>query len=209
MTHAKPLIIPELIVGLGNPGSKYDRTRHNIGFALVDYLAQGWQISLPLERRFQGEYGEGLAPQSQRVRLLKPQTYMNHSGQSIRAVIDWFKLPPTSVLVIYDEMALPLGKLRLRCQGSAGGHNGMRSIITHLGTSDIPRLRIGIGSPQVSAEGKDGISFVLGRFTPQETPLLPSILNLGRNIVETALKQGIEQAMTLYNGQSVLIPHSQ
>ncbi|NJN39117.1 MAG: aminoacyl-tRNA hydrolase [Acaryochloridaceae cyanobacterium CSU_3_4] len=207
MTHAKPLMTPELIVGLGNPGSKYDRTRHNIGFALIDHLAQGWQISLSLERRFQGEYGEGLGSQGQRVRLLKPHTYMNDSGQSIRAAIDWFKLPPTSVLVIYDEMALPLGKLRLRLQGSAGGHNGMRSIIAHLGTSDIPRLRIGIGSPQASTDGKDGISFVLGRFTPQETPLLPSILNLGRDIVETALKQGIEQAMTLYNGQSVLVPH--
>lgn len=202
-----PLIIPELIVGLGNPGLKYDRTRHNIGFAFVDQLAKHWHISLAAERRFQGEYGEGHDGQGQRVRLLKPHTYMNNSGQSIRAVIDWFKLPPASVLVIYDEMALPLGKLRLRLKGSAGGHNGMRSIISHLGTSEVPRLRIGIDSPSAD-QGKDSISFVLGRFAPQENQLLPAVLDLGVDAVEVALKQGIEQAMNLYNGRAVSIPSS-
>lgn len=206
MTTA-PLIIPELIVGLGNPGSKYDRTRHNIGFAFVDRLSQHWQISLTSERRFQGEYGEGLGPQGRRVRFLKPHTYMNNSGQSIRAVLDWFKLSPESVLVIYDEMALPVGKLRLRLKGSAGGHNGMRSILSHLGTSDVPRLRIGIDSPPAET-GKDTISFVLGRFTPAENQLLPAVLELGIDAVEVALKKGVEQAMTLYNGCSVSISTS-
>lgn len=203
-----PQIIPELIVGLGNPGSKYDRTRHNIGFAFIDRLAQHWQISLTSERRFQGEYGEGLGGQGRRVRLLKPHTYMNNSGQSIRAVIDWFKLEPASVLVIYDEMALPVGKLRLRLKGSAGGHNGMRSIISHLGTPEVPRLRIGIGSPPPE-RGKDTISFVLGRFAPLENQLLPEVLNLGVDAVEMALKKGIEQSMTLFNGRTVSISSSE
>lgn len=202
---AAPLIIPELIVGLGNPGTKYDHTRHNIGFAFVDRLAQRWQIPLSSERRFQGEYGEGFGSPGQRVRLLKPHTYMNNSGQSIRAVIDWFKLSPASVLVIYDEMALPVGKLRLRLKGSAGGHNGMRSIISHLGTPEVPRLRIGIDSPP-AAQGKNTVSFVLGRFAPPEKKLLPAVLDLGVDAVEAALKQGIEQAMTLYNGRSVSVP---
>lgn len=197
-----PLIIPELIVGLGNPGPKYDRTRHNIGFAFIDRLVQHWQISLTAERRFQGEYGEGIGCQGRRIRLLKPHTYMNNSGQSIRAVIDWFKLQPTSVLVIYDEMALPVGKLRLRLKGSAGGHNGMRSIIAHLGTPEVPRMRIGIGSPPPN-RGKDTISYVLGRFAPPENHLLPSVLDLGVDALEVALKKGVEQAMTLYNGRTV------
>lgn len=200
--------MPELIVGLGNPGSKYDRTRHNIGFAFIDRLAQHWQIPLTSERRFHGEYGEGLGCQDRRVRLLKPHTYMNRSGQSIRAVMDWFKLEPASILVIYDEMALPIGKLRLRLKGSAGGHNGMRSIIAHLGTPEFPRLRIGIGSPPPE-RGQDSISFVLGRFTPPESQLLPAVLDLGVDAVEIALKQGIEQSMTLFNGRTVSLSNSE
>jgi len=204
---AAPLIIPELIVGLGNPGPKYDRTRHNIGFAFIDRLAQHWQIPLASERRYQGEYGEGRGGQGRRVRLLKPHTYMNNSGQSVRAVIDWFKLPPTAVLVIYDEMALPVGKLRLRLKGSAGGHNGMRSIISHVGTPDVPRLRIGIGIP-ATQQSKDTTSFVLGRFSPPEQQLLPAVLDLSVDAVEVALKQGIEQAMNLYNGRTVSLSSS-
>lgn len=214
---ASPIIIPQLIVGLGNPGSQYDRTRHNIGFALVDQLAATWQIQLSKEGRFQGDYGEGLSPLGQKVRLLKPTTYMNESGRSLRKVVDWFKLPPASVLVVYDELALPVGKLRLRLQGSAGGHNGMRSIIAHLGTTEIPRLRIGIGSlpdldvsagidTHISSEqgmGQGMVGFVLGRFTPAENQRLPKVLELGVDALELALKQGVEQAMNRYNCRAV------
>ncbi|XHX76311.1 MAG: aminoacyl-tRNA hydrolase [Stenomitos frigidus ULC029] len=119
-TTAQP-VIPQLIVGLGNPGAKYDRTRHNIGFEAVDTLAKVWQISLSENRKFQGCFGEGVAAGRVKIRLLKPTTYMNNSGQAIRAVTDWYKLPPGSVLVIYDDMDLPVGKLRLRLSGSAGG----------------------------------------------------------------------------------------
>ncbi|PMB08103.1 aminoacyl-tRNA hydrolase, partial [Fischerella thermalis CCMEE 5282] len=130
-TAKTTLVIPQLIVGLGNPEPKYDQTRHNIGFAALDVLSRSWQIPLAENRKFQGEYGEGIAPTNDKIRLLKPLTYMNRSGQAIQAVTNWYKLPPESVLVIYDDMDLPLGKTRLRLSGSAGGHNGMKSAIAH------------------------------------------------------------------------------
>ena len=118
-TTQKTLVIPQLIVGLGNPEPKYERTRHNIGFDAVDTLSRAWQISLAENRKFQGLYGEGVAVRGNKIRLLKPLTYMNRSGQAIQAVTNWYKLPPESVLVIYDDMDLPLGKTRLRLSGSA------------------------------------------------------------------------------------------
>ncbi|MFN7852794.1 MAG: aminoacyl-tRNA hydrolase, partial [Dolichospermum sp.] len=115
------LVIPQLIVGLGNPEPKYDQTRHNIGFAAIDTLARAWQISLAENRKFQGEFGEGNAAGNGKIRLLKPLTYMNLSGQAIQAVTNWYKIPPESILIIYDDLDLPLGKTRLRLSGSAGG----------------------------------------------------------------------------------------
>ncbi len=208
MTEAKAssaLVIPQLIVGLGNPEPKYEQTRHNIGFAAVDALANSWQISLAENRKFQGLFGEGKPPKGNKIRLLKPLTYMNRSGESIRAVIDWFKLPPESVLVIYDDMDLPLGKLRMRLSGSAGGHNGMKSTIAHLSTQNFPRLRIGIDSPKnLNNNGdKNTISHVLGKFSPAETELMSEVLKLTVNAVEMSLKDGVEKAMSLYNSRSV------
>ncbi len=198
---ARTLVIPQLVVGLGNPESKYDQTRHNIGFAAVDALARSWQISLSENRKFQGAFGEGRGPQGDKVRLLKPLTYMNRSGQPIRAVTDWFKVPPESVLVIYDDMDLPLGKIRLRLSGSAGGHNGMKSAIAHLSTQNFPRLRIGIGRPQGTIIGDDPatVSHVLGRFSQDETLLMSKVLQLVVEAVELSLKQGVEKAMNRYN----------
>jgi PTH1 family peptidyl-tRNA hydrolase len=195
----RPMVIPQLIVGLGNPESKYDKTRHNIGFAAIDALARQSQISLSENRRFQALSGEG-ASSTGKLRLLKPLTYMNRSGQAIRAATDWYKLPPESVLVIYDEMDLPLGRLRLRLSGSAGGHNGMKSAIAHLGTPDFPRLRIGIGR---SDGEKDSISHVLGKFTPQETLLMSEVLQLVVDAVQYSLKHGVEKTMSIYNSRTV------
>jgi PTH1 family peptidyl-tRNA hydrolase len=199
------LVIPQLIVGLGNPEPKYDRTRHNIGFNAVDALAQSWQISLSENRKFQGIFGEGNRPRGQKIRLLKPLTYMNLSGQSIRAVADWYKIPAESVLVVYDDMDLPIGKIRMRLSGSAGGHNGMKSAIAHLGTDKFPRLRIGIGKPQNedSKKEKDTISFVLGKFSSEETQLLENVLKLVREAVELSLHQGVEKSMSLYNSRTI------
>jgi PTH1 family peptidyl-tRNA hydrolase len=207
MKEAAPqavLVIPQLIVGLGNPEPKYNKTRHNIGFAAVDALANAWQISLVANRKFQAELGEGVGSQRNKIRLLKPLTYMNLSGQAMRAAIDWYKLPPESVLAIYDDMDLPLGKLRLRLSGSAGGHNGMKSAIAHLGTDKFPRLRIGIGKPQgVSANDKDTISHVLGKFSVEENELMNRVLKLVIEAIELSQKEGVEKAMSLYNNRTV------
>jgi len=203
-TGDKTIVIPQLIVGLGNPGPKYDRTRHNVGFDVVDALARIWQISLSDQKRFQGMYGETTLASCGKIRLLKPQTYMNRSGQAIRATLDWYKLPPQSVLVIYDDMDLPLGRMRLRLGGSAGSHNGMKSAIAHLGGQDFPRLRIGIGSPKDASTGdKDSISHVLGKFSPSETQWISDVILLAVDAVELSLRQGVEKAMSLYNGRNV------
>jgi peptidyl-tRNA hydrolase, PTH1 family len=199
-----PGVIPQLIVGLGNPGSKYDQTRHNIGFVAIDALARGWQINLAENRKFQGIFGEGRAGAG-KIRLLKPTTFMNLSGQSIRAVMDWYKLPAEAVLVIYDDMDLPLGKIRLRQSGSAGGHNGMKSTIAHLGDQNFPRLRIGIGAPKEGDPDKQVISHVLGRFSTTEERILPEVLKLIEDAVEMSLRQGIPKAMSLYNNRTVTL----
>lgn len=194
------LVIPQLIVGLGNPESKYEKTRHNIGFEAVDALAKTWQISWSENRRFQAFIGEGRGANGDKIRLLKPLTYMNRSGQAIRSATDWYKLPPESTLIIYDDMDLSVGRLRLRLSGSAGGHNGMKSAIAHLGTQNFPRLRIGIGKSRVA---KDSVSHVLGKFSPEETQMMSEVLQLVVDAVELALKQGVEKAMSLYNNRTV------
>jgi PTH1 family peptidyl-tRNA hydrolase len=193
-----------VIVGLGNPGGKYAGTRHNIGFEVVDRLSKRWNLPLKEEKRFQGEYGAGRLPSGQRVYLLKPLTYMNRSGQSMRAVLDWLKLPASSVLVVYDDMDLPIGRLRLRLSGSAGGHNGMKSAIAHLGTQDFSRLRIGIGSAQV-AVGRDQavVSHVLGNFSKAERQTMDDVVDVAVRAVEKALEDGVEKSMSLYNGVEI------
>ncbi|NJL83966.1 MAG: aminoacyl-tRNA hydrolase [Chloroflexaceae bacterium] len=200
MTQAQEtkVILPQLIVGLGNPEPKYDKTRHNIGFEVVDALANAWQLPWQQHKRFQGWLLEKSGPHGKRY-LLKPSTYMNNSGQAVRAVTDWYKIAPQSVLVIYDEMDLPVGRLRLRLSGSAGGHNGIKSIIAHLGTQDFPRLRLGIGKAPAD---KPTISHVLGKFAPQEAQTIALVLDLAIAAVEVSFKEGVEKAMNLYNTRS-------
>ena len=193
------IVIPELIVGLGNPEPKYDHTRHNIGFDAVDSLADLWGMSWKENKRFQGLISEGVSSYGNKIRLLKPLTYMNRSGQAVRAVIDWYKTSPRSVMVIYDEMDLPVGRLRIRLSGSAGGHNGMKSIISHLGSQDFPRLRIGIGK----SDGKKQISHVLGKFAPEEKAIIKQVLQLSTDAVERSLKEGVEKAMNIYNSKQI------
>ncbi len=196
--------LPCLMVGLGNPGDKYAGTRHNIGFEVVDRLSKVWAIPLKQERRFQGEYGAGFGPTRQKVYLLKPLTYMNRSGQSMRAVMDWLKLEPSQVLVVYDDMDLPVGRLRLRLSGSAGGHNGMKSAIAHLGTQDFCRLRIGIGASDRAGDragdsDKAVVSHVLGNFSKAERSTLDAVVDQAVRTLEKTLKDGVEKAMSLYN----------
>ncbi len=187
--------LPQLIVGLGNPGAKYDGTRHNIGFVVLDELARSWQIPLAENKKFQGLFGEGTIG-GKKIRLLKPLTYMNNSGQSIRAVLDWYKLEPDSVMVVYDDMDLPVGRLRLRLNGSAGGQNGMKSAIAHLGTQNFPRLRVGIGS-----KDQDAISHVLGSFSPPEKVLIKDVNQYAVSAIEVSIRDGVEKAMNLFNNR--------
>ena len=191
---------PCLIVGLGNPGNKYAGTRHNIGFEVVDRISKTWNLPLKEERRFQGEYGVGLGPTRQKVYLLKPLTYMNRSGQSMRAALDWLKLEPSQVMVVYDDMDLPVGRLRLRLSGSAGGHNGMKSAISHLGTQEFPRLRIGIGAGNRAGDGDNAvIGHVLGNFSKAERTTMDAVVDTALRALEKALADGVEKSMSIYN----------
>ncbi|NJL48640.1 MAG: aminoacyl-tRNA hydrolase [Leptolyngbyaceae cyanobacterium SM2_5_2] len=194
-----------LIVGLGNPGPKYVGTRHNIGFEVIDQLSKRWAISLKEERRFQGEYGAGLPLGRHKVYLLKPLTFMNRSGQSIRAVLDWLKLTSATVLIVYDDMDLPVGKLRLRLSGSAGGHNGMKSAIAHLKTQEFSRLRIGIGAGRREDERDQAVvSHVLGNFSKAERQTMDEVVNVAVQALEKSLIDGVEKAMSLYNGIEIV-----
>ena len=204
VTTAPSLVLPRLIVGLGNPGTKYDRTRHNIGFEIVDALAKSLpDVSLVGNKRFQGETGE-FRSAGERTVLLKPTTYMNRSGQAVRAVLDWYKLEPSAVLVIYDDMDLPTGKLRMRLSGGAGGHNGMKSIISHLGTKDFPRLRVGVGAADKSGDSNGAVvSHVLGRFSPADRKIVDAVIPMAVDAVDLSLRKGVERSMNLYNGREV------
>ena len=194
------IVIPKLIVGLGNPEPKYDHTRHNIGFEVVDYLADKWGFTWQKNTKFNAMFTEGFTPDRKKVKLLKPLTYMNNSGQSVRAVLDWYKLSMEDILVIYDEMDLPFGRLRMRLSGSAGGHNGMKSIISHVGGKTFPRLRLGIGK---SAHKGATIGHVLGKFSSSEKKLIDDLMKLSEDAIVLGLQDGVEKAMSYYNQKAI------
>jgi PTH1 family peptidyl-tRNA hydrolase len=178
-----------LVVGLGNPGREYADTRHNVGFLLVDRLAARERAEWRHERRWQADVARVGA-----VHFCKPLTYMNLSGQSVRAVADFYKITPGEVMVVLDDFALPLGKLRFRPSGSSGGHNGLQSVIEHLGTPAVPRLRIGIGSAERST-----VDHVLGRFALAERESLAQSLDRALEAIDFAQSRGLEAAMNTYN----------
>ncbi len=184
-----------LIVGLGNPGERYARTRHNIGFRSVETLAERHGLTFR-NQRANSEIAEGYI-RGQRVVLVKPQTYMNLSGQAVSALRNWYKIDPArELLIIYDDLDLPFARLRLRERGSAGTHNGMRSIVAQLGTTEFPRLRVGIGQPPANMDAAD---YVLSRFTPEEEAVLPELLTRVADAVEVVLGEGLTTAMNRYN----------
>lgn len=180
-----------LIVGLGNPGAEYAHTRHNVGFMLLDRLAARAGVAWRREREWKAEIA-----QVDGMILCKPLSYMNLSGKPVGAVSRFYKTAPAETLLIYDDVALPLGKLRLRPGGSAGGHNGVKSIIETLGTHEIPRLKIGIGA---AAEGEEMVSHVLGRFTPAETPVIEEAIDRALGAVEYVQTRGLIAAMNQFN----------
>ncbi len=183
-----------LIVGLGNPGIKYALNRHNIGFLLLDQFADKHQFSFA-RRRFNALLAEGSGDGS-RLLLAKPQTYMNLSGDAVGKLVSFYRIPIHDIIVCYDDLDLPLGRLRLRARGSAGGHHGMESIIAALGSDDFARLRIGIGRPA----SREDISHVLGNLTPEEERTLDETLGRAVEALDLWLSEGIEKAMNQYNG---------
>ena len=178
-----------LVVGLGNPGKAYEMTRHNAGFLVVDELARRSAASWKSGPGFRGEMAKTVGGW-----LLKPKTFMNESGQAIQALASYYKILPEEILLVTDDFALPFGQLRIRKNGSSGGHNGLESAFTHLGTREIPRLRIGIGSPN----GLTG-DYVLDKFTSEELPALDQTVVRAADCVESVLTQGLEKAMNQFN----------
>jgi PTH1 family peptidyl-tRNA hydrolase len=181
-----------IVVGLGNPGPRYDGTRHNVGFAVVDTLAAG-----PGVGRFQSRFAALMAEMDEegtRVLLVKPETFMNLSGRCVRQVLDFYQVEPADLLVVCDDFNLPLGKLRVRARGSHGGHNGLRDIQNHLGTDEYSRLRIGVGAPE-----DDAVDYVLGRFRPSERPVIDDAIERAAQAVVAWVRRGVEACMNEFN----------
>ncbi|MXZ82644.1 MAG: aminoacyl-tRNA hydrolase [Synechococcus sp. SB0666_bin_14] len=197
-----------LIAGLGNPGTRYAGTRHNAGFMVLEALASGSGVQFRHQTRLKARLA-GIGWGEQRLRLLMPQTYMNACGVSIRAALDWFHLKPEHLLVVVDDMDLPLGRLRLRGEGSDGGHKGLRSTIAHLNTQAFARLRVGIGAPSQDPAIRKAatVGHVLGRFSAEEDPLLSQVLNEVMRGIRILQGQGLGAAMNALNGLRIQ-PHS-
>ena len=178
-----------LVAGLGNPGREYQRTRHNVGFMVLDRLTADAQLPWDYSEKW------GAAWAKTNVILVKPATFMNRSGQPLAAIANFYKIAAEEILVVLDDLALPLGRLRLRAQGSSGGHNGLESIFEHFGTEAIPRLRIGIGA----APSQGAIDYVLSRFFEEEQPMLNATIKRAAEAVKCAIDKGLFAAMNLFN----------
>lgn len=184
----------KLVVGLGNPGRKYQETRHNVGFAVLAELAEKYATSRP-KSKFQGEVVEADI-EGQKALLLSPVTYMNRSGASVQAARDFYKLANEDLLVVCDDLNLPLAKLRFRTKGSSGGQKGLADVVAKLGSEEFPRLRIGIGSPP---EGWDATGYVLGKFAAEEKPEIEQAVRQAVDAVVAWAREGIEYCMNRYN----------
>ena len=184
-----------LLVCLGNPGREYEGTRHNIGFLTADELErrEGVKINKLRYRALTGEVRAG----GQRVLVLKPQTYMNLSGESVKLAGGFYKIPPDPVLVVSDDVALPLGKLRIRAGGSAGGHNGLKNIIAHLGTDQFPRIRVGVGAPE--HPDHEMIDWVIGKFSPAEKKVVDEAVSRALDAALCVIERGVNEAQNRYN----------
>lgn len=186
-----------LVIGLGNPGKQYDMTRHNIGFHTIDYIAGEYNVKVN-KLKYKALYGESEI-NGEKVYLIKPQTYMNLSGESIIDFVNFFKIPIENVIVISDDINIDTGRLRIRPKGSAGGHNGLKSIIYMLQSDEFPRIRMGVGAPK--HEDYELADFVLGRFTKDEIPVMEDAIKRAKSAVEEIIKRGPQSAMNKYNGK--------
>ena len=184
-----------IIAGLGNPDEKYQGTRHNVGFDVVDRLAEKYQIAVDTKKH-RALIGKGVI-EGQKVLLVKPQTYMTLSGEAVHEAVQFYKIPADHVLVIYDDVSLPVGKLRVRPTGSAGGHNGIKNIIAHLGTQEFPRIKIGTGAP--SGGGAEMIDWVIGVPSQAERKILVESFETAIKAAEDIIENGCQKAMNDYN----------
>lgn len=184
-----------LIVGLGNPGSKYKNNRHNIGFRVVEALADRFNIKLDTDKH-KGLIGKGVI-NGEKVIIAKPLTFMNLSGECVRSVADFYKIPAENVIVVFDDISLDVGKLRIRKKGSAGGHNGIKSIIAHLGSEAFPRLKFGVSD---KPKGMDLADYVLGNFSKEDENILIEAIKRACDGVEAMVTEGCDAAMNKYNG---------
>lgn len=183
-----------IIAGLGNPTKEYDKTRHNVGFSVIDVLADRYRIDVS-ERKHKALCGRG-AIEGQKVVLMKPQTFMNLSGESIRAAVDFYKVEPEDVIIIYDDISLEPGQLRIRLKGSAGGHNGIKNIIAHLGTQEFPRIKVGVGA---KPPRMDLAAYVLSRFSQGEQKLMDDAFSDAAGAAVMMMTDGADRAMNHYN----------
>lgn len=186
-----------LIAGLGNPTREYEKTRHNVGFEAIDILADKAGTTVT-ERKHKALYGKGFLG-GQKVILAKPQTYMNLSGESIREIADFYKIEPENIIILCDDINLPEGRLRIRLKGSAGGHNGLKNIISHLGTQEFPRIRIGVGE---KPRGMDLADYVLGRFPKEQQALMEEAYRDAADAACMMIEEGADAAMNHYNRRS-------
>lgn len=186
-----------LIVGLGNPGRQYEMTRHNIGFHTIDYMADEYGVKVN-KLKFKSLYGEAEIG-GEKAYLVKPQTFMNLSGESVIEFARFYKIPPENIIVINDDISLDTGRIRVRPKGSAGGHNGLKSIIYQLQSDAFPRVKMGVGSP--SHEGYDLADYVLGRFTKEEIPVMEEAIKKASKAVLEIIKNGAQSAMNKYNSK--------
>ena len=187
-----------VIAGLGNPGREYEGTRHNVGFMTLDALADKYNIDVR-EKAFKGLIGKGVI-EGNKVILVKPQTYMNLSGECIRQVMDYYKVDPSEFIVIYDDISLVPGGIRIRKKGSAGGHNGIKNIIAHLGTQEFPRIKIGVGA---KPENGDLVKHVLGRFSKEDDAKIRDVFALAEEGLLAILQEDVKTAMNAVNGKKV------
>ena len=185
-----------LLVGLGNPGEKYENTRHNVGFQVIDELAE--RQGKPVQRLKFKALTALLTISGEKVLVMKPVTYMNLSGEAVRPAADFYKIPPERILVVSDDVALPAGRLRIRAKGSAGGHNGLKNIIQHLGTDQFPRIRIGVG--EKPSPDYDLADWVLGRPQGEDRQAVDAAIRRAADAVECILAQGLELGMGKFNG---------
>lgn len=181
-----------LIAGLGNPGNEYEMTRHNIGFHTIDYIADKYGVKVN-KLKYKALYGE-VRIGTEKVFLIKPQTYMNNSGESLVDFVNFFKVPVEKLIVISDDVALECGRIRVRGKGSAGGHNGLKSIIYMLQSDAFPRVRLGVGAPK-----HDMVNHVLGRFTKEEVPVMEDAMKRAAGAVEEIIANGVPSAMNKFN----------